>query len=53
MNLPIELVENCAHPFCTVCWKDYHKSRRHNRAYPICRTLLKAKRGRKNKVNNN
>lgn len=48
----IEFGENCAHPFCTVCWKDYHKSTRHNRACPICRTLLKAKRGRKNKVNN-
>ena len=48
----IEFGENCAHPFCTVCWKDYHKSTRHNRACPICRTLLKAKHGRKNKVNN-
>lgn len=43
----IEFGENCAHPFCTVCWKGYHKSTRHNRACPVCRTLLKAKRVRK------
>lgn len=42
----IQFGENCAHPFCNSCWDDYHKSTRHNRSCPVCRTLLKAKRGR-------
>jgi hypothetical protein len=42
----IQFGENCAHPFCKSCWDDYHKSTRHNRSCPVCRTLLKAKRGR-------
>jgi len=42
----IQFGENCAHPFCNSCWDDYHKSTRHNRSCPVCRTLLKAKKGR-------
>ncbi len=47
----IRFGENCAHPFCSVCWIDYHKVTRHNRLCPVCRTLLKAKskRGRPKK----
>ena len=47
----IEFGENCAHPFCTDCWNDYHKATRTNRTCPVCRTLLKAKnkRGRPRK----